>query len=69
MTSLFTRFVARGVEVPVVQTHLKPSEVVTANEGQAATVATTNVETAPVKTDQQASSGTSNAVDGTQSPK
>ena len=41
MTSLFTRFVARGVEVPVIDprlvTHVEPSEVVTADDGQAAT--------------------------------
>jgi hypothetical protein len=46
MTSLFTRFVARGVEVPVsdpmMLAHFEASEVVTADEGQAA-IAETDV--------------------------
>lgn len=41
MTSLFTRFVALGVEVPVIDprliAHVEVSEVVTADDGQAAT--------------------------------
>ena len=40
MTSLFTRFVARGVEVPVIDrrllTHVEFSEVVSVDDGQAA---------------------------------
>ena len=67
MTSLFTRFVAQGVEVQVEQsTHLNASEVVTQDVGQAATVEAT-VTTSEIQT-----SGTTeviNAVDGTPSPK
>ena len=53
MTSLFTRFVARGVEVPVsdpmMLAHFDVSAVVTADEGQAAIVET-DVLTAADKT-------------------
>lgn len=69
MTSIFTRFVAQGVEVPVVYaTHLTASEVVTADEGQAATVEAP-VAVAPEIQTSDPVAAPINAVDGTQSPK
>jgi hypothetical protein len=69
MTSLFTRFVAQGVEVPVSkEAHLDTSEVVTANVGQAATF-DVQVEVAPENQTSFPTDAPITAVDGTQSPK
>lgn len=58
MTSLFTRFVARGVEVPAVDfrlaAHFHSREVVTEDKGQAATHLEQEEAPAPVQENGQA---------------
>lgn len=68
MTSIFTRFVAQGVELPAEIAQLEACEVVTADQGQAATVAQT-ITSAPDFQISRAMIEENNAVDGTQSPK